>query len=100
MMNRTLFTTAIGTLIAAGISTASAQTVIVEEGYGPPVYRIAPAPMYSAPVVVAPTSRLYAAPAPIYAAPPIRTRPLVREVIETEPTAMWAPAPEVIYPDW
>ena len=83
-----------GIATLAGLGTASAQ-VIVERTFGPPVYAYAPiydyapAPIYSAPVVVAPP--IYAAPAPVYAAPPVL--PPVREVIVREPAPLLSVGP-------
>jgi len=92
-------------LTLAGASTASAQTIVVEEGYVAPAYGIAPAPVYSAPAIVAPAvpvyvapaPRVYVAPAPVYAAPAIRAAP--RRVIVTEHA--WSAGPAVpYYADW
>ena len=79
-----------GALILAGMGVASAQTVIVEPGYGPPAYVVAPAPVYPVPAPA------YVAPAPTYVAP---VRPWHRHVvIESRPA--WDAAPGVVYSDW
>jgi hypothetical protein len=79
-MTRTLM---LGAVVASvlGMGSASAQTIVVEQGYAPPVY-VAPPPVYTAPVVVRPAPRVYIAPAPAYVAPAIptwRTREVVVE---------------------
>lgn len=79
---------ATGAFLLGGASIAFAQTVIVEEGYGAPVYA-PPRPVYAAPVVVAPAPRVYVAPAPIYAAPPVHVRRYAPEVVVTEPAWDW-----------
>jgi hypothetical protein len=107
-MNRASIAVAAGALTLAGISTASAQTIIVEGGaYAPPVYGIAPAaPVYSAPVAiesaprvfVEPAPRVYAAPAPrVYVAPAPRvyTAPTPRVYAAPAPRVYAAPAPRV-----
>ena len=96
-MNRISIAVSTGALIFAGISTASAQTIIVGSE---PVYDVAPPPVYAAPMVVAPAPRVYVAPAPVYAAPVLPPRPLTREVVVTEPEPAWAAAPGVIYSNW
>jgi hypothetical protein len=98
-MSRTLIAVVTSAMTFAGISAASAQAVIVEDAYAPPLYGIAPAPVYSAPVIVAPAPRVYSAPTPIYAAPAIRARPFTREVLVTEPEPAWA-APGAVYTEW
>src|SRR5215813_11995538 len=102
-MNWTTTAIAAGALMFTGASAASAQTVIVDDGY-------ATAPVYAAPVVVAPPpvyapAPLYAAPPPVYAPPvPAYAAPVVpavpppriaREVVVREPAVRWA-----TYPDW
>jgi len=109
-MNWTTTAIAAGALMFTGASAASAQTVIVDDGY-------ATAPVYAAPVVVAPPpvyapAPVYAAPAPLYAAPPPVYAPpvpayaapvvpavppprIAREVVVREPAVRWA-----TYPDW
>ncbi len=87
-MSRTLIVAATGMALLAGMGAASAQTVVVEEGYAPPVY-VAPAPVYPAPVVVAPAPRVYVTPAPAYATPVFPPRRHTREVVVTEPAWDW-----------
>ena len=85
-MARTLIAGVVAGLILGGMGIASAQTIVVEQGYAPPVY-VAPAPVYTAPVVVRPARRVYVAP-PAYVAPaipPWRTR----EVIVSRPDWDW-----------
>ncbi len=86
-MARTLIAGAAAALLIAGMGTVSAQTIVVEQGYAPPVY-VAPAPVYTAPVVVRPAPRVYVARPPAYVAPAVpawRTR----EVIVSEPGWDW-----------
>ena len=84
------------------VTSASAQ-VLVEEGYGPPVYEYGTAPIYSAPVLVAPRRRVYVEPAPVYRrvvreyAAPVHRR-IIRETIVSEPGPGWATAS--FYPEW
>jgi len=81
-----------GALILAGLGAASAQTVVIEQGYAPPAYAVAPGPVYGVPVAPAPT---YVAPR-AYVAP---ARPWHRHVvIESRPA--WEAAPGVVYSDW
>jgi hypothetical protein len=89
-MTRMHIALATGALILAGTGAAAAQTVIVEPGYGPPGYAVAPAPVY-----VAPPAPVYVAPAPAYVAP---VRPWHRHVVVTE--RAWAPGPAIVYSDW
>ena len=97
-MKRMLIAAAACTLSLAGIQTASAQAVIVEDDYAAPVYEVAPAvPYYGGPVVVAPAPA-YAAPVPGYRV--IRTRPLPPRVVVTRPEVTWDSAPGVIYSAW
>src|SRR5262244_935743 len=89
-MNWTTTAIAAGALMFTGASAASAQTVIVDDGY-------ATAPVYAAPVVVAPPP-VYAPPVPAYAAPVVPAVPpprIAREVVVREPAVRWA-----TYPDW
>jgi hypothetical protein len=91
-MNGASIAVAAGALTLAGISTASAQTIIVEEGaYAPPVYGIAPAaPVYSAPVAIESAPRVFVDPAPrVYAAPAPRV------YVAPAPRVYTAPAPRV-----
>ncbi len=86
-MARTLIAGAVAGLVLGGVGVASAQTVVVEQGYAPPIY-IAPAPVYAAPVVMRRARPVYVAPAPAYVAPAIphwRTR----EVVVSEPAWDW-----------
>jgi hypothetical protein len=97
-MNRASIAVAAGALTLAGISTASAQTIIVEGGaYAPPVYGIAPAaPVYSAPVAIESAPRVFVEPAPrVYAAPAPRvyTAPAPRVYAAPAPRIYAAPAP-------
>jgi hypothetical protein len=93
MMNRMPIALAAGALVLAGTGAASAQTVVVEPGYAPPAYVVAPAPVYTVPVAPAP---VYVAPAPAYVAP---ARPWRRHVvIEARPA--WEAAPGIVYSDW
>ena len=97
-MNRASIAVAAGALTLAGISTASAQTIIVEEGaYAPPVYGIAPAaPVYSAPVAIESAPRVFVEPAPrVYVAPAPRvyTAPAPRVYAAPAPRIYAAPAP-------
>ncbi len=94
-MNRMRMTVAAGALILAGMGSAAAQTVIVEGGYAPPAYVIAPAPVYTVPVAPA---QVYVAPAPTYVAPAVPVRRWHREVGVTE-TPAWTVAPGA-YSDW
>ncbi len=89
-MTRMRIALATGALVLAGTGAAAAQTVIVEPGYGPPAYAVAPGPIYTVP---APS--VYVAPAPVYVAP---VRPWHRRVIVTE--RAWGPGPGVVYSDW
>jgi hypothetical protein len=78
-MSRTLIAGAAAGLVLAGTGIASAQTIVVEQGYAPPVY-VAPAPVYTAPVVVRPAPRVYVAPPRAYVAPAVpawRTREVI-----------------------
>jgi hypothetical protein len=91
-MNGASIAVAAGALTLAGISTASAQTIIVEEGaYAPPVYGIAPAaPVYSAPAAIESAPRVFVDPAPrVYAAPAPRV------YVAPAPRVYTAPAPRV-----
>jgi hypothetical protein len=88
---------AAGLLTLAGMSSAAAQALIVEDPYAGPVYDAAPPPYYSAPIVVAPAPRVYAEPAPVYRTV-VPVRPSTREVVVTEPN--WAPVPDVVYSNW
>jgi hypothetical protein len=91
-MNRASIAIAAGALTLAGISTASAQTIIVEGGaYAPPVYGIAPAaPVYSAPVAIESAPRVFVEPAPrVYVAPAPRV------YVAPAPRVYTAPAPRV-----
>ena len=86
-MTRTLIAGAAAGLILGGMGIASAQTIVVEQGYAPPVY-VAPAPVYTAPVVVRPAPRVYVARPHAYVAPAVpawRTH----EVIVSEPAWDW-----------
>src|SRR5262245_7409177 len=121
-MNWTTTAIAAGALMFTGASAASAQTVIVDDGYATaPVYAapvvVAPPPVYAAPVGVRPPpvyapAPVYAAPAPLYAPPPPVYAPpvpayaapvvpavppprIAREVVVREPAVRWA-----TYPDW
>ena len=53
-MNRKMIAVAAGAMTLAGASSASAQALVIEGPYAAPVYEVAPAPFYAAPVVVAP----------------------------------------------
>lgn len=89
LIARTLIAGAAAGLILGGMGIASAQTIVVDEGYyaPPPVY-VAPAPVYAAPVVVRPARRVYVAPRPAYVAPVVPAwRP--REVIVSGPAWDW-----------
>jgi hypothetical protein len=91
-MNRASIAIAAGALTLVGISTASAQTIIVEGGaYAPPVYGIAPAaPVYSAPVAIESAPRVFVEPAPrVYVAPAPRV------YVAPAPRVYTAPAPRV-----
>jgi hypothetical protein len=99
-MSRRLIAVVTGAMTFAGISAASSQAIIVEDAYAPPLYSVAPAAVYTAPVVVAPAPRVYTATVPIYAAPTIRARPFTHEVLVTEPEPAWGAAPGVIYSEW
>jgi hypothetical protein len=99
-MNGASIAVAAGALTLAGISTASAQTIIVEEGaYAPPVYGIAPAaPIYSAPVAIESAPRVFVEPAPrVYAAPAPRVyvAPAPRVYTAPAPRVYAAPAPRI-----
>jgi hypothetical protein len=88
-MTRTLIAGAAAGVILGGMGIASAQTIVIDQGYypPPPVY-VAPAPLYAAPVIVTPPRRVYVAPRPAYVAPAVpawRTR----EVIVSEPAWDW-----------
>jgi hypothetical protein len=80
-------------MLAGGIGTASAQTVIVEESYG-----IVGAPVYAPPVFVAPAPRVYLRTAPVYVAPPVPRYRYSREVIVRESLPGWSPGG--FYSDW
>lgn len=81
-MKYAMLSAAVGLLGLAGVSTASAQTVYVQEGYAPGPYYYAPSPTYVAPpaaAYVAPPASGYVVdepnyvvtyPAPAYARPP------------------------------
>ena len=87
-MARTLIAGAVTGVLLGGMGVASAQTVVVEQGYyAPPVY-VAPAPVYTAPVVVRLPPRVYVAPAPSYVAPAIPSW-RTREVIVSHPAWDW-----------
>ena len=93
-MTRMRIALATGVLILAGTGAAAAQTVIVEPGYGPPAYAVAPGPVYTAPA-----PPVYVSPAPAYVAPAMPVRPWHRHVvIESRPA--WDAAPGVVYSDW
>ena len=79
---------AAGTVVLAGIASASAQPIVVEDWYAPPVY-VAPAPLYAAPVIVAPAPRVYVAPRPAFAQHVVRTRRVTRAVIVRESGWDW-----------
>ena len=83
-MTCTRMALAAGALILAGMGAASAQTVVVEQGYAPPAYAVAPAPVYVGPAYVAP------------AMPAHRWHRQV--VIESRP--VWDAAPGIVYSDW
>jgi len=90
-------------LIFAGIGSASAQTFVVEDAYGPPAYgppayAVAPAPIYPAPVIVAPAPNVYVSPAPMYAAPVIAPPPYWGGVVVTAPLPGWTAGGG--YSDW
>jgi hypothetical protein len=78
-----------GTVVLAGIGSAAAQPIVVEDWYAPPPVYVAPAPVYAAPVIVAPAPRLYVAPARGYPERIVRTRRVTREVIVREPGWDW-----------
>ncbi len=86
-MARTRIAGAVAGLVLSGMGIASAQTIVVERGYAPPIY-IAPAPVYIAPVVVRPARRVYVAPSPAYVAPAIPAWRR-RAVIVSEPAWDW-----------
>ena len=75
---------AAGTVLLTGVGSASAQAIVVENWYAPPPGYVAPAPVYAAPVIVAPPQRAYVAPVPAYAHGVVRTRRVPREVIVRE----------------
>lgn len=85
-----------GALIFAGIGTASAQTVIVDPGFAPPAYAVAPAPAYTVPVAPGP---VYVAPAPAYVAPAVPIRPWHRRVV-IDARPVWDAGPGIVYSDW
>src|SRR5262245_55900778 len=87
-----------GGLALAGASPVTAQTVIVEESYAPPIYDVAP-PVYAAPVIVAPAPRVYVAPAPVYVPPIAPARRFTREVVVTGPAPAWVAPPAPLYAD-
>ncbi len=92
-LNQLLTASAAGVLSLVAISTASAQTVVVQDPYTP-VYA-APAPLYDEPVLVSPARRVYVAPAPVYVQPPSLIGR--REVVITEPSP-WDEGP--VYAEW
>jgi hypothetical protein len=103
-MNRMPIALAGGVLIFAGIGTASAQTVIVDQGFAPPAYAVAPAPAYTvapAPAYTVPVvpGPVYVAPAPVYVAPGVPVRPWHRQVV-IDARPVWDAAPGVVYSDW
>jgi hypothetical protein len=99
-MNRTWIAAAAGALTLAAAGSASAQTIIVDSGYGPPVYSVAPAPVIPAPVAVAPAEPVYVVPPADYAAPAIVAPPVSREVVVTAPVPAWTVAPGPVYAEW
>jgi len=99
-MNRTMIAVAAGTMTLAGASSASAQALVIEGPYPAPVYEVAPAPYYAAPVLVAPTPRVYAAPPAAYDERVIRRGHIAREVVVTESQPIMETAPGIVYSDW
>jgi hypothetical protein len=99
-MKRTMIAVAAGAITLAGAGNASAQALVIEGSYGVPIYEVAPAPYYVAPVVVAPAPRVYRGPPVAYDEPVIRRGPIAREVVVMEPQPIMEPAPEIIYSNW
>ncbi len=95
-MNPMRIVLAAGAVILAGMGTATAQTVIVGGGWGPPAFVVAPPPVFAVPVVPGP---VFVAPAPAFAAPVVPAPRWHRRVIVTE-TNGWGVDPGFGYSDW